>query len=83
MMTSKMQTHLFSYRHDGKDWELGIKAENADDARRRIAALAYANYDGVLIAQVPAALGPLSLLAVWIRNAAVAVLPRFGLRRHF
>lgn len=77
-----MQTHTFSYRHNGKLWALDIKAENADDARRRIAALTYASYDGILVAKIPAALGPLSLVAVWIRNAAVALLPRFGAGRH-
>ena len=81
-MVSKMQTHLFSYRHDGKHWELGIKAENADDARRRIAALTYASYDGILVVKIPAVLGPFSLLAVWIRNVAASLLPRFGSGRH-
>lgn len=77
-----MQTHTFSYRYNGKLWALDIKAENADDARRRIAALTYASYDGVLVAKIPAALGPLSLIAVWTRNAATAMLARFGGARH-
>ena len=64
-----MQTHLFSYRHDGKLWELEIPARDAEDARQRIGKLAYATYDGVLVAKVPAALGPLAVLATWVRNA--------------
>lgn len=81
-MVSRMQTHTFSYRHEGKLWALDIKAENADDARRRISALTYATYDGVLVAKIPATLGPLALLAVWIRNAAGRFLARFGLAGH-
>ena len=81
-MVDEMQTHLFSYRHDGEYWELAIRASNAEDARRRIAALTYASYDGVLVAKFPAVLGPFSLLAVWIRNAAISMLPRFGPDRH-
>jgi hypothetical protein len=76
-VVDEMRTHLFSYRHDGKLWELGIKARNAEDARRRIAALTYASYDGILVATAPAAFGPLVLLATWIRNATVALMPRF------
>jgi hypothetical protein len=64
-----MQTHLFSYRHEGKHWELEIPARDADDARQRIGKLAYATYDGVLVTRVPAALGPLAILAAWVRNA--------------
>lgn len=69
-----MQTHLFSYRHDGKLWELEIKALNAEDARQRIGKLAYATYDGILIAKVPMALGPFAILAAWVRNAAKRLL---------
>jgi len=65
-----MQTHLFSYRHDGKHWELEIKARDAEDARARIKALAFAQYDGTLVTKIPATLGPLAKLVVWLRNAA-------------
>jgi len=46
------ETHLFTYRHDGADWVLAIKATDADDARARIGKLAYATYDGVAIARL-------------------------------
>jgi len=69
-----MQTHLFSYRHDGKHWELEIQARDAEDAKQRIGKLAYATYDGVLVTRLPAALGPLGKLAVWIRNATNSLL---------
>ena len=73
-----MRTHLFTYRHDGSEWLLEIKANSEADAKARLARLAYASYDGVLIAKVPAALGPLAPVATWVRNAAVALMPRFG-----
>lgn len=69
-----MQTHLFSYRHDGKHWSLEIQAHDAEDAKQRIGKLAYATYDGVLIAKVPATLGPLAILAAWVRNATRTLL---------
>ena len=71
------ETHLFSYRHDGAEWVIPIQARDADDARRRVGNLAYATYDGVLIAKVPAAIGPLAKLAVRIKNAAHALGIRF------
>jgi hypothetical protein len=69
-----METHLFSYRHEGELWELEIPARDAEDARRRIGQLAYATYDGVLVAKVPLALGPLAILAAWVRNATRTLL---------
>lgn len=80
-MTADTQTHLFSYRFDGRDWELEIKARNADEARARLAQLAFAKYDGILVATIPASLGPCALMAAWIRNAAVAFLARFAALR--
>ena len=46
---SWIETHVFAYRHDGRHWELTIKATDAADARARIGKLAYATYDGVKI----------------------------------
>lgn len=68
MMTDKFETHLFSYSHDGKQWEIEILAKDADDARVRIGKLAYAHYDGIHIATVPASMGPLVRLVVWLKN---------------
>ena len=44
-MNEHMQTHVFSYRHDGRHWEVTLKATDAADARARIGKLAYATYD--------------------------------------
>lgn len=44
-------------------------ARDAADARARVGKLAYATYDGVQIAKVPATLGLLAKLAAWLQNA--------------
>jgi hypothetical protein len=75
-----MQTHLFTYRHDGAEWVLEIKAYDEQDAKARLSRLAFASYNGVLVAKIPAALGPVALLVTWFRNAAVELLPRFAQR---
>jgi hypothetical protein len=75
-----MQTHLFSYKHDGAEWLLEIKANDEMDAKARLSRLAFASYDGVLVAKVPAVLGPPAIMATWIRNVATMLLPRFGNR---
>jgi hypothetical protein len=62
------QTHLFTYRHDGAEWTLEIKAQDIRDAKERVKALTFARYDGELIAKIPAGAGPLARAAVWVRN---------------
>lgn len=47
------QTYLFSYSHEGSQCVLEIRADSADDAKRRVARLQYAQYDGELMAKVP------------------------------
>ena len=61
-------THLFSYRHNGADWTLEIKARDPRDAKERLKAMPFARYDGELIAKLPVSLGPLMRTAVWLRN---------------
>jgi len=78
----RMQTHLFSYRFEDKVWELEITARNAAEAKARLSQLAFAKYDGVLVATIPASLGPLAQVSAWVRNAAATILPRFGSGRH-
>lgn len=80
-MNAEYQTHLFTYRHDGAEWVLAIKATDADDARARIGKLAYATYDGVAVAQMPAVMAPIGILSVWVQNAANYVFSRFSIRR--
>ena len=73
-----MQTHLFRYNHDGKVWQLEIVAHDEQDAKDRLARLAFASYLGVSIATVPIWLSPLVPLVVWLRNAAIRILSRFA-----
>lgn len=70
-------THLFTYRHDGAEWILAIKATDAHDARARISKLAYATYDGVAVANLSSALAPVGVLSVWLRNALIRFISRF------
>jgi hypothetical protein len=65
------QTHLFTYRHNGAEWTLEIKARDSHDARERLKALCLARYDGELLAKVPVSLGPLIKTVAWLRNALV------------
>lgn len=67
------ETHLFTYRHDGAEWLLTLKATDADDARARIGKLAYATYDGVAISKMSVSLAPIGILSVWVRNAAMRI----------
>ena len=72
-----MQTHLFRYNHGGKIWQLEIVADDEQDAKDRLARLAYASYLGVRVATFPLWLSPLAPLIVWTRNACASLLPRF------
>lgn len=63
-----MKTYLFSYRHDGAEWAVEIQAASEADAKARVAKLAYASYDGELVAKVPASLGFIPRLLVSVRN---------------
>ena len=76
-MAEHMQTHVFSYRHDGRHWEVTLKATDAADARARIGKLAYATYDGIQVARVPVVFAPVGLLSVWVRNAVIRFISRF------
>ena len=52
-MASPFKTYLFSYNHDGARWAFDIQAKDAADARRRLASIAFAKYDGELVASIP------------------------------
>jgi len=64
-----LKTFLVSYRHDGAEWGLELKALSLQDARARLARLPYATLDGELVARVPAPLGPIAIIATAIRNS--------------
>jgi len=54
-MSDGFQVHLFTYSHDGARWTVEIPARSAEDARARLGKLAWATYDGVLVAKMPVA----------------------------
>lgn len=81
-VVEEMQTHLFRYNHKGKTWQIGIVADDEKDAKDRLQRLAFASYLGVSVMTVPVWLSPIVPAIVWLRNAAVTWLPRFGFSSH-
>jgi hypothetical protein len=63
-------THLFSYRFGDARWSFEMKAKDAVEAKERLRALAWATYDGELVAQIPVAPRRLFRLFDWLRRAA-------------
>jgi hypothetical protein len=62
-------TYLISYRHDGAEWNLELKAASIQDAQARLSKLVFGRVDGELIATVPAMAGWLAKVLVAFRNA--------------
>lgn len=65
----QFKTHLFRYRFDGKEWCFELSARSASEAKQRLSSLSFAQYDGELVATVPASIGLFARIAVVIRNA--------------
>lgn len=73
MSGEQYDTHLFSYRFEGAEWGLEIVAKDEADAKERMKALAWAKYDGVLVATIPSVaprsvMGPLLNVVARVRN---------------
>lgn len=68
MSDDGFKTYLFTYRHQGAFWSVEIKASNPEDAKARVRKMAYAVYDGELVAKIPAQLGLVTRVAVALRN---------------
>lgn len=47
------KTFLFTYRYDGANWELPIKAKTPEEARARLNRIPYAEYTGELVVSIP------------------------------
>jgi hypothetical protein len=75
-MDARYETHVFSYRHAGTEWQLKIDATDADDARERIGKLAWATYDGVALSEQPIVFAPLGIASVWVRNFVTRLIKR-------
>lgn len=61
-------THLFSYRFEGKTYSIDIIAKDEEEAKARLKALAWAQYDGVLVWRAPTPLGIVARAIVALRN---------------
>ena len=68
----KLRVFLFSYSHAGSQYSLEIPAYTAEEARERVAKLAYAKYDGELAYKIPAITGASVFvrLLTWFKNKA-------------
>jgi len=66
-------THVFSYRYNGREYTIDVVAEDASDAKERLKMLAFARYDGELVARMPSNLGPIARAMVAIRNVTRAI----------
>jgi hypothetical protein len=66
------KTYLFSYNHNGESWITEIKAKNPKDAKARLAKLAYAEYSGEKVIELPATPGIIWRLLVSFRNFFLA-----------
>ena len=72
-VSDQYPTHLFSYRFNGREYTVDILAKDAHEAKERLKALAWAKYDGVLVARIPEELGLFARLAVAARNATLTL----------
>ena len=69
-----MKRYLFSYNYDGERWGFEIHARDPEDARARVARMAWASYDGELYMSFP------SFVPWWLARSIVYVKSRlFGL----
>ena len=76
-VSEQFETHLFSYRFNGRQYTVDIPAKDTDEAKERLKALAWAQYDGVLVARIPAQLGFLARLVVAVRNTTATLFGQF------
>ena len=53
MSKVEFQRYLFDYRHDSSEWGIEIEATSPEDAKKRLQALAWANYRGRVAATIP------------------------------
>ena len=49
-----LKTHLFSYNYEGSQYSFEIPAYSAHEAKKRLSRIMRADYDGELVAKIPA-----------------------------
>ena len=67
-MTETLKTFVVSYRHEGGEWSLLLKARDYDDAKARLGRLTWATIDGELMMTLPGYTGPLAMIIAATRN---------------
>jgi len=67
-MEQGFKNFLVRYNYDGAQWGLSIPARDYDDAKARLARLAYATIDGEHVMTLPASTGPLAASIAAARN---------------
>jgi len=63
-----MKTYLFSYSYQGAESVFEIRAESAEDAKRRVMRLQHATLDGELMAKIPTNRGLAPFLSAALRT---------------
>jgi hypothetical protein len=65
---SNFKNYLVSYRYDGGQWNIELPATSEEDARHRLSQLHFGCVDGEVVARIPSPMGPIAILATWVRN---------------
>jgi len=66
--TSPFRSYLFRYNYEGASWTFEIQAKSPEDAERRVRRLAFASYQGEVVATLPVSSSFLARLLVVVRN---------------
>ena len=66
--STQLRPYLFSYGHAAARWQFEILASSPEDARERVSKLAYASYDGELVAKLPTQFGLVARVLTGVRN---------------
>jgi hypothetical protein len=66
---SEQKYYLCDYQYEGEKWCIEIPADSWQDAQARLSRLAYGRVVGEIKATIPASLGPLAKLWVWIADS--------------
>lgn len=76
-MSNEYRTYLFNYNHSDAIWGVEIQATSPEDARQRIARVAFASYQGEIIAKVPAVAAVPTRAFVAVRNVGRHIVELF------
>ena len=64
----ELNTYLFSYHHDGANWSFEVQAKDEEEAKSRVAKMAWAQLDGKLYAKLPIRNSWPARATVWLLN---------------